>query len=192
MRGWMESLTGPGAPPNAWAEFVRSLRWIAIIGAAMVAGALWYLSLFGQLNVHMVVATTLGVFISVLLGCGLFAAAFFSSKSGHDQNVTDATRSSFGFNPDHLPEGAKPYRRTATMTDTTIPAALRRDHDTKPGTWGLIHVTQGRLRYRITDPRRAPLDMLLTPETAPGIVEPTILHCVEPVGAVAFHVEFWR
>jgi hypothetical protein len=36
----------------------------------------------------MVVATILGV----LLGAGLFAAAFFSDKSGHDQNVTDATR----------------------------------------------------------------------------------------------------
>jgi hypothetical protein len=33
------------------------------------------------------------VFFSVLLGCGLFAAAFFSSKSGYDQNVTDITRS---------------------------------------------------------------------------------------------------
>jgi hypothetical protein len=29
----------------------------------------------------------------VLLGCGLFAAAFFSSKSGYDQDVTDVTRS---------------------------------------------------------------------------------------------------
>jgi hypothetical protein len=27
----------------------------------------------------------------VLLGAGLFAAAFFSDKSGHDQEVTDAT-----------------------------------------------------------------------------------------------------
>src|SRR3546814_4987473 len=58
----------------------------------MVAGALWYMSLFGPLTLHTEIATTLGVFISMLLGCGLFAAAFFSSKSGYDQNVTDATR----------------------------------------------------------------------------------------------------
>jgi hypothetical protein len=38
-----------------------------------------------------VVATTLGVFFSVVLGCGLFAAAFFSDKSGIDQQVSDAT-----------------------------------------------------------------------------------------------------
>ena len=66
--------------------------WIALIGVLMVIGALWYLSLDDPLTVHMVVATIAGVFFSVLLGCGLFAAAFYSDKSGHDQNVTDATR----------------------------------------------------------------------------------------------------
>ena len=39
-----------------------------------------------------VIATVLGVFFSVLLGCGLFAAAFFSNKSGLDQQISDATR----------------------------------------------------------------------------------------------------
>jgi hypothetical protein len=41
----------------------------------------------------MVVATVAGVFVSVLLGCGLFAAAFFSDKSGHDEEVSNVTRS---------------------------------------------------------------------------------------------------
>ena len=69
---------------KALKEFKRMLGWIAVIAVLMVAGALWYLSLFGPLNVTMVVATSLGVFFSTLLGCGLFAAAFFSSaaKSG--------------------------------------------------------------------------------------------------------------
>ena len=58
-----------------------------------VFGSLWYLSLYGPLQSHMVIATIAGVFFSVLLGSGLFAAAFYSDKSGHDQNVTDATRS---------------------------------------------------------------------------------------------------
>jgi hypothetical protein len=31
-----------------------------------------------------VIATTLGVLFAVVLGCGLFAAAFFSDKSGID------------------------------------------------------------------------------------------------------------
>jgi hypothetical protein len=78
---------------QAMAEFKRILKWIALIALLMVAGALTYLYLTSTLDVNTVIATTLGVFFSVLLGCGLFAAAFFSSKSGHDQEVADVTRS---------------------------------------------------------------------------------------------------
>ena len=77
---------------SAFNQFLRMIGWIAVIAVLMVIGALWYLSLYGPLQLHMVIATILGVFFSVLLGSGLFAAAFFSDKSGHDQNVTDATR----------------------------------------------------------------------------------------------------
>ena len=77
---------------QATAEFWRIIRWIAAIGVVMVAGALFYLGSTGDLTVSMVVATVIGVFVSVLLGCGLFAAAFFSDKSGHDQRITNATR----------------------------------------------------------------------------------------------------
>jgi hypothetical protein len=76
---------------KAWAEFRRMLIWIALAGVLMVAGALWYLSLYDALYPSAIAATVGGVFISTLLGCGLFAAAFFSDKSGHDQSVTDAT-----------------------------------------------------------------------------------------------------
>ncbi|WP_082745956.1 DUF1971 domain-containing protein [Sphingomonas sp. CCH5-D11] len=95
-------------------------------------------------------------------------------------------------NPAHLPDGLEPYRRTAVFTQDTLPAALRRDHDTKPGVWGLIHVLSGALCYRITDPRREPAERVLTPGTPPGVVEPTILHHVEPAGAAEFQVEFHR
>lgn len=78
---------------QALAEFKRILKWIAVIAALMVAAALTYLYLFSTLDANTVIATTLGVFFSVLLGCGLFAAAFFSSKSGYDQSVTDVTKS---------------------------------------------------------------------------------------------------
>jgi hypothetical protein len=77
---------------KAAAEFRRMVVWIALAGLLLVIASLWYLSLYGPLRPHMVVATIAGVFVSMLLGCGLFAAAFFSDKSGHDQNVTDATK----------------------------------------------------------------------------------------------------
>lgn len=79
-------------PVSPLADFKRMIVWIALIAVLMVVGALWYLSQSGDgLSVHMVVATIAGVFFSVLLGCGLFAAAFYSDKSGHDADVTDAT-----------------------------------------------------------------------------------------------------
>ena len=78
---------------QAVAEFKRIMKWIVLIAILMVAGALTYLYLFSTLDASTVVATTIGVFFSVLLGCGLFAAAFFSDKSGYDQDVTDVTRS---------------------------------------------------------------------------------------------------
>lgn len=76
---------------KAEAEFWRMVKWIAGIGVLMAAGAIAYLAATGELYFHLVVATILGVFFSVLLGCGLFALSFFSDKSGHDQSVRDAT-----------------------------------------------------------------------------------------------------
>ena len=74
-------------------EFKRVMRWIVIIAVLMVVGALSYLQLFATLNPTIIIATTFGVFFSVLLGSGLFALAFFSDRSGLDQQVTDVTQS---------------------------------------------------------------------------------------------------
>jgi membrane protein implicated in regulation of membrane protease activity len=78
---------------TAAADFGRSIKWIVVAAVLMVAGALTYVGMFVPLNATIVIATIIGVFFSVLLGCGLFAAAFYSEKSGLDQHVTDATRS---------------------------------------------------------------------------------------------------
>lgn len=77
---------------KALREFWRMARWIIGIGVLMAAGAILYLGLTGELYLHLVIATLGGVFFSVVLGCGLMAASFFSDKSGHDQVVTDATK----------------------------------------------------------------------------------------------------
>ena len=91
-----------------------------------------------------------------------------------------------------LPANARPYRRTDTFSETTVPAGLLKAHTTKQGAWALIHVLEGCLAYRITDPRRPASEFVLTPEGPPGVVEPTILHQVEPLGPVRFYVEFHR
>lgn len=82
----------PTRSQKARQEFRRMMAWIVVIAVLMVIGALVFAASQTPLTVHLVIATILGVFFSVLLGTGLFALAFFSSKSGHDDNVTDATR----------------------------------------------------------------------------------------------------
>ena len=77
---------------KAAADFRRVMKLIIVLAVVFTVGALVYLGSTGELYLHMVVAVIGGVFLSVLLGCGLFAAAFFSDKSGHDQNVTNATK----------------------------------------------------------------------------------------------------
>jgi tellurite resistance-related uncharacterized protein len=91
-----------------------------------------------------------------------------------------------------LPPNVRPYKRTPEFTEATVPAGLLRDHDTKAGVWALIHVLDGRLAYRVTDARRPPIELILTPQSGAGVIEPTIRHAVEPLGAVRFYVEFYR
>jgi len=79
------------AGKSAALEFRRMMKWIVAIAVVMVAGALTFEASQGPLYIHMVVATILGVFLSMVIGCGLFALAFFSDKSGHDEAVRQTT-----------------------------------------------------------------------------------------------------
>ena len=86
----------PDERQTARADFRRMLKWIVVAAVAMVIAALLYLQATGDLSLHMVIATVVGVFLSVLLGSGLMAASYFSDKSGHDKDVGDATAPSEG------------------------------------------------------------------------------------------------
>jgi len=86
-----------------------------------------------------------------------------------------------------IPPGVEAYKRTPEFTSDTVPAGLLSAHRTKAGTWGRIVILEGALEYRILEPELE--QHLLTPELA-GVVEPTILHEVEPRGDVRFYVEF--
>lgn len=97
--------------------------------------------------------------------------------------------------PDSLPElpGDVVFlRSTPVFTADNLPQALRNDHSTKEGSWGRLRILSGQLRYEACDPRRPASPTILTRHSMPAIIEPTILHRVEPVGAVELQVEFWR
>ena len=86
------------------------------------------------------------------------------------------------------PPTAKPYRRTGVFDENTLPAALRREHRTKLGVWGVIRVLDGRVRYQVLAP---PSEVILEPGH-PGLVLPDQPHLVEPLGSVRMRVEFYR
>jgi len=79
-----------------------------------------------------------------------------------------------------------PYRTTAIFDESTLPAALRREHRTKAGAWGIVRVLEGELRLLFPDGRVE----LLNPAQC-GLIRPQETHWVEPVGAMRMQVEFY-
>lgn len=88
-----------------------------------------------------------------------------------------------------LPAGFAAYKHTPEFDEGSIPAALQKDHTTKPGVWGVIRVITGQLRYIVEPPLAR--ELVLDPEHR-GIVVPEVLHRVSPIGQVRFFVEFYR
>ena len=87
----------------------------------------------------------------------------------------------------NLPNNIKEYKRTPSFTEDTVPKGLLRSHTTKAGTWGKIVIEEGKLLYRILEPKVEENE--LSPEKH-GVVEPQVPHEVKPLGKVKFHVEF--
>jgi len=79
-----------------------------------------------------------------------------------------------------------PYKITPVFTENTLPAALRREHRTKAGTWGIVRVLEGRLKLSFPNGRAE----LLNPDLA-GLIRPEETHWVEPVGRMQMRVEFY-
>lgn len=86
-----------------------------------------------------------------------------------------------------LPPGASEYKATAVFTEDTVPKGLLKDHQTRPGTWGVIRVIEGKLLYEIAGSQR----WVLRPGVD-GVIEPEAKHHVRPLGNVRFQVSFFR
>ena len=65
------------------------LALVLIPVALMVAGAALGFGGNAFPNAHFVIAFAIGATLSVLLAVGLFALSFYSSRSGHDDQVRD-------------------------------------------------------------------------------------------------------
>ena len=83
---------------------------------------------------------------------------------------------------------SEPYASSPIFDEQTLPNALRNDHRTKVGTWGLLRVLEGEVRLIFTEPLT---EHRVTP-VSPAIIPPQATHYVVPVGAMRMQVEFWR
>lgn len=81
-----------------------------------------------------------------------------------------------------------PYASSPVFDEASLPDALRNDHRTKDGTWGLLRVLEGEMRLIFTDP---PREVLVTLDT-PAPIAPLATHYVVPLGKMTMQVEFYR
>ena len=88
-----------------------------------------------------------------------------------------------------LPDNVKPYKKTPTFTEESIPIGLLKSHTTKSGTWGKICINKGKLLYTI---EVEPYESIELSPTKYGVVEPEIPHHIKPIGEVEFFVEFLK
>lgn len=78
------------ASAHAWARYRRVLRWMAAITLGVVALALVALYLLGALvSIHFVIASVLGIGLTMMLMAALMGLVFLSSGTGHDEAVAD-------------------------------------------------------------------------------------------------------
>ena len=69
-------------------RFKRIMRWLALLSIVVAAIAVLLVARGDDtVHVHMLVATALGVGLTVLLGTGLMTLSFLSARSGHDEQA---------------------------------------------------------------------------------------------------------
>ena len=82
----------------------------------------------------------------------------------------------------------QPYKATPVFDHETLPQALRSEHRTKEGTWGLLRVLEGRVLLTFVDPRR---EIAVSPGR-PAVIPPQETHFVTLDGPMRMQVEFYR
>ncbi|MBV1887065.1 MAG: DUF1971 domain-containing protein [Parvibaculaceae bacterium] len=87
-----------------------------------------------------------------------------------------------------LPKNSACYKQTAIFDETTVPEALKNDHCTKLGVWGVLHLVEGKLHYQLRDS-----DFEIILKTGDKmLIEPKQYHKVRLEGPVRFFVEFYK
>ena len=79
----------PNPRHSTMQRFLRLLRLLALLSIVVAAIAVILVARGDPtIHVHMLIATALGVGLTVLLGTALMALMFISADSGHDEQAT--------------------------------------------------------------------------------------------------------
>ncbi|EKS31195.1 MAG: DUF1971 domain-containing protein [Afipia felis] len=91
--------------------------------------------------------------------------------------------------PDRLPDGFAAYGRSPEFNSEGLPPKLQAGHATKAGTWGLLHVLEGALLYKLEPPHQ---DERLVRAGETVVIESEVAHRVRFVEPGRMFVEFYR
>ena len=84
------TLDDPAYAAFAWGRYKR-LMWamagFSLLCVGVALGVLWWNN--GPLPLHMIIATTGGVFFTAFLTAALMGLVFLSSGTGHDEQISD-------------------------------------------------------------------------------------------------------
>ena len=71
-------------------QFLKLMRWGALFSLVIAAIAVLLVARGDEtIHIHMLIATGLGVGLSVMLGIALMSLVFLSSRAGHDVDAAD-------------------------------------------------------------------------------------------------------
>lgn len=80
-----------------------------------------------------------------------------------------------------------PYKTTAIWDEISLPTAIRGEHSTKAGVWGVLRVLEGEVDLVFAEPARR---VRVNP-SKPGLIGPQEVHHVELRGPMRMQVEFY-
>ena len=77
----------PGPPHSMLVRFQRIMKWMALLAIVVAAIAVLLVASGDEgVHIHMMIATALGVGLTIMLAAALMTLAFLSSSSGHDDH----------------------------------------------------------------------------------------------------------
>lgn len=82
----------------------------------------------------------------------------------------------------------RPYKSTPIFDETNLPEAIRKEHRTKAGTWGLLRVIEGHVRLVFVEPHR---EIAVSPGR-PAPIAPQDTHFVIVDGPMQLQIDFFH